>query len=74
MHSPKLMQYLVKPERLDTSMAGHVEDENQLIISADIIFADSADRLTEMFQITFFSGIMVLLIFSEHQPETIKFQ
>ena len=35
-----------------TNTAGHVEDEEILIISADRSISDSADRLTEMFQNT----------------------
>ena len=35
-----------------TNTAGHVEDEDMLIISADRSISDSADRVTEMFQNT----------------------
>ena len=61
MLSPKLMQALGKPERLEgvTNTDGQVEDEDMQILSVDrSIFADSADRVTEMFQNTpAFSGI-----------------
>ena len=35
-----------------TNTAGHVDDEDMLIISADRSISDSADRVTEMFQNT----------------------
>ena len=58
-----------------TNTAGHVEDEDMLIISADRSISDSADRVTDMFQTPLLlAEFQVLLIFSKHQLGTMKSQ
>ena len=58
-----------------TNTAGHVENEDMLIISADRCISDSAERVTEMFQIPLLlAEFQVLLICSKHQSGTVKFQ
>ena len=75
MQSLKLMQALGKTETVEgvENSAGHVEDEDFLIIPADRSISEYADRVTEMFQITpAVCGISGAVNLFQHQFETIK--